>query len=147
MIGVAQAGLDPSKVESAELVPLGDDDRRVRALEAGIGVVRELDAGKQRFRGSNALRIVGDNARARCLQLGHDDEARRVAHVVGFGLVSEAEHGDPFSGDRAAAGADDLRRHRRFSLVVDVDQRFDQPDRRFGVGGELGQSQRILGEA
>ena len=43
--------------------------------------------------------------------------------------------------------ADDLRRHRRFSLVVDVDQRFDQPDRRFGVGGELGQRQRILGKA
>ena len=83
MIGRGQAGLDPSEVESAELVPLGDDDRRVRAFDASIGVVRELDAGKQRLCGSNAFRIVGDNVRARCLQLGQDDEARRVAHVVG----------------------------------------------------------------
>ena len=85
--------------------------------------------------------------RARCLQFGQDDEARRVAHVVSFGLVGEAKHGDPLSGDRAAAGGDDLRRHRRFSLVVDVDQRLDEPDRRFGLGGELRQSERILGEA
>src|ERR1700733_3251174 len=142
-----QAGFDPSEVESAELVPLGDDDRCVRTFEASIGIVRELDSGKQRLCRSNAFRVVSDNAGARRLQLGQDDEARRVTHVVGFGLVRETEHGNPFSGDRAAAGGDNLRRHRRFSLIVDVDQRFNQPNWRFGLGGELGQSQRILGEA
>src|SRR6202042_2508964 len=67
--------------------------------------------------------------------------------VVGSGLVSEAEHGDPFSRDRAATSGDDLRRHRRFSLIVNVNQRFHQPDRRFRVRGELGQRERILGKA
>ena len=52
MIGVAEAGFDAGKVEGPELVPFGDDDRRVRALQAGVGVVRELDAGKQRLRDS-----------------------------------------------------------------------------------------------
>src|SRR5580698_9699841 len=41
-----QAAFDPKEIESAELVPLGDDDRRVRTFEASIGVVRKLDSGK-----------------------------------------------------------------------------------------------------
>src|SRR6185503_13684257 len=65
-----QATFDPTEVESAELVPLGDDDSRVRALEASIGVVRELDAGKQRLCAANTLGIVSDNMRPRGLQLG-----------------------------------------------------------------------------
>src|SRR3984957_19298654 len=94
-----QTGFDPSEVESAKLVPFGDDDRRVRALEASIGVLRKLDSGKQWFCGSNALRVICDNACARCLQFGQDDEARRVAHVVSFGLVCEPEDGDPLASD------------------------------------------------
>ncbi len=41
----------------------------------------------------------------------------------------------------------DLARHRDHALLVDVDQRLDQPDRRSRVDGELGQRQRVLGKA
>src|ERR1700728_3693903 len=103
-----QAGFDPSEVESAELVPLGDDDRCVRTFEASIGIVRKLDSGKQWFCRSNALRVIGDNVRARGLQFRQDHEAWRVPHVVGFRLLCEAEPRDPFSSDGAATGLDNL---------------------------------------
>ena len=84
--GRGQAGLDPSKVKSAELVPLSYDDRRIRAFNAGVGILRKLDAREQRLCGSNTFRIVGDNACARCLQLGRMTRlgASRMSSVLGL---------------------------------------------------------------
>src|ERR1700691_3906088 len=65
--GRGQAGLDPSEIESAELVPLGDDDRSVRTFKASIGIVRKLDSGKQRLCSSDAFRVVSHNSGARRL--------------------------------------------------------------------------------
>jgi len=78
----SEACLDAGEIEGPELVPFGDNDSRICSIQAGVGAVGELDARQERFRRSNAFRIVGDDVGARRLQFRHDDEARRVAHVV-----------------------------------------------------------------
>src|SRR5271154_3120983 len=60
--------------------------------------------------------------------------------------VSKPYRTTTLAGDRATAGSDNFGGHRQLALVIALDQRLDQADRRLRLDGELGQRQRVLGE-
>ena len=73
--------LQAVEIERAELVPFGDDDERVGALGAAIGVVAVVDVGQHLPRLLHADRIEGPN-------LGADVQQRRTSGIEGASRMS-----------------------------------------------------------
>jgi hypothetical protein len=121
--------LDPFEIERAEGVPFGDDHRAsapsTRSHRRPSHIRRSEPP-----RLLHALGIIGTDLAPAILQRLDDRDRRRVAHVVGVGLEGQAEHGDRLAAHRAAAGRDDLAGHRALAVVVDGDDRLDDPQRR-----------------
>ena len=86
-----QRALDAREVRVPELVPLGDDDERVGALERVVVRRRVGRSGRPRRRRASCMRhrIVRDDGRAALEQLVDQRERRRLAHVVGLRLERE----------------------------------------------------------
>src|SRR5713226_4959438 len=92
--GPAHRGFDAAKVESAELVPLRDNNQRVGARREVIRISRVLDLGQLDSRTFHRGGIVGPNLRAGSEQHPRDIDARGLTEVIGVGFESEAEEAD-----------------------------------------------------
>src|SRR5262249_24050125 len=71
----------------------------------------------------------------------------RLAHVIGVRLEGEAQHRDGLALQRAAAGRNNLARHRRFTLAINVDRRLDDAQRHAVTLADRGERLSVLREA
>src|SRR5262249_6499213 len=98
---VRHPALDRGPVELGELGPLGDEDGGVDAIERVDGGVAELNAREELARDALGDGVVAAHGRALTLEAGRENEARRLAHVVGVWLEGEPEQRDLAPDERA----------------------------------------------
>src|SRR5437899_5026211 len=97
---LAQELLHAREVGAAKLVPLGDDEQRIRVLERLVVHPVIGDAvGEVLARLAERLGVVHGHRGAAGEQTLDDGDRRRLAHVVGAGLEGEAPDGEPPSVD------------------------------------------------
>ncbi len=77
-----------------ELVPLSDQNQRVGLLGHLIGVLTVDDAIQHALGIGNCLRVVGLDLCSLVLKHVDDANGRRIAHVIGVRLESEAQKPD-----------------------------------------------------
>ena len=90
------------EVRLAELVPLGDDEQRVGALQRVVGVLGVVDLAALKIRCATVARFGIERAHlgAALEQALDDRNRRRLAHVVGARLEREPPHGDRLALER-----------------------------------------------
>ena len=74
--------LDSAKIEHPKLIPFGHDDKRVSFLACLIGILAELDIGKEPTRFRHRSRVIGSNTRTSLKQPTNDVERGRFADIV-----------------------------------------------------------------
>src|SRR6266542_3321304 len=110
-------GLEPlpdrAEIGAAELLPLGEDRERVRAVERGKRRIRIADArerGERAFRRGHRNRIVRAHGCAAREQFLDQNPAWSLPHVVGVRLEREAPDGDASAGEFSPESREDLSR-------------------------------------
>jgi hypothetical protein len=109
------------EVRAAELVPFGDDDEAVGAVQRIVAALAQGEAGLVAIElrgGGPGCRVVGAHARAAREQQVHQRQARRLADVVGVGLEGEAPQRERASAQvRAEMRHDLVAEHALLPLV------------------------------
>ena len=123
-------------VELGELRPLGHEHRRVGALQRLLGRSGELNAGQQLGGGALGHGVVAAHRRALAVEPGRQDQARRLAHVVGVRLERQSEERDRLAGERAEVLLE-LPDHPSLLELVDLDDGRQELEVVAGVAGEL----------
>ena len=139
---------DLAGIEPAVVVPLGEHDEHVGALGRLVRIA--ADRHGCRARRASGRSTVGSWARtaapraSRRSMMATDGDSRRSS-VRALNVSPQTAIVRP--GDVAAGGVDDLLRHPVELLVVDGDHALEQVEGVPGVGGDLQQRPRVLGEA
>src|SRR6266851_2888144 len=90
----AHQAFDPIEVELAKLVPLGDDEQRVRTGGHGVGVLAILDRVHLRPEDRHRLGVVSADVGAFLHQVLDDVDRGCLADVVGVWLVRQSQDAD-----------------------------------------------------
>src|SRR5262245_18742829 len=140
-------GLQPIKIESAELLPFGDDHQHRSTLGATIGIVAKCNIAYDTLGLLHSDRVIDTHLGTHVLQRSDKRNRRRLTHVVSVRLECEAQNRDGFSAQLAAKGHRYLARHRALARIIDSRHRLDDPQRRGMVLRGLDQRDRILRKA
>ena len=135
------------EVESAKLIPLGEDHHGVRTFDAGIGIGLGGHLRQELARLRHGGGIIGAHVGALGHQHRKNGQARRLPHIVGIGLERQSENSEPLAADAAAAGRHDLLHHGGFARAVHADHRLHDSHRRPVALPDGDQSGGVLGEA